>query len=110
MDGMDVKLDGNQVASQLIDLLHEGVRQARVNEAVVGNGTGSTIKLSVYNYIDTVYLVAAQTVNVAPGKAGRVAASGDVFKIHVNDNKSEEYLVAPGKAYLYQGLGAFGEV
>jgi len=110
LEGVDVKLDGNKVADQLIGLLREGVKQARVNEAVVGNGTAALVKLSVYNYIDTSYLIAAQTVNVAPGHVGRVAASGDVFKIHINDNKDEEYTVAPGKAYRYDGLGAFSEV
>jgi hypothetical protein len=42
---------------------------------------------------------------VASGKHGTVAASGTTFKVHPNQDKGQEFLVEPGKAYVYGGPG-----
>lgn len=83
---------------------------ASVDSAVVFNNTKEPVTFYVYNYIDTVYWVSAQRTLVAPGRYGTVVASGKFFKVHPNDNKDLEFLVAPGKAYVYNGPGSINEV
>ncbi|MEM1130790.1 MAG: hypothetical protein AAGH83_09745 [Pseudomonadota bacterium] len=39
-----------------------------------------------------------------------MAASGVAFKIHPKDNKKQEFLVDPGKGYVYNGSGDVDEV
>lgn len=78
---------------------------AAVNGAVIYNDTDKPVTFYVYNYIDSVYWISAQKTCVAPGAYGTVAASGAFFKIHPNDDKEHEFLVAPHKAYVYSGPG-----
>jgi hypothetical protein len=47
---------------------------------------------------------------VAPGYYGTVAASGVSFKIHPNNKREAEFVVSPGKAYIYRGPGAVEQV
>ncbi|WP_049721663.1 hypothetical protein [Gilvimarinus polysaccharolyticus] len=70
-----------------------------VNSAVIFNASGKDVTLHVYNYIDTVFWVSAQKTKIADGYYGNGAASGTFFKIHPN-NKDDEFLVAPGNAYV----------
>lgn len=81
------------------------LKDAAVGSAVVFNHSDSPVTFYVYNYIDTVYLVSAQRTRVAPKKYGAVVASGSHFKIHPDDNKNHEFMVSPGKAYVYNGPG-----
>ena len=74
------------------------------------NASGAAVTFFVYNYIDTVYWISAAKVLVADGYYGSVVASGKFFKIHPNDNKSEEFLVAPHTAYIYSGPGKLEKV
>ena len=82
---------------------------AAADSAVIFNATGEPVTFFAYNYVDTVYWIPAQKTFVPSGKYGTVAASGEHFKIHPNDNENEEYLVEPGKAYVYAGRGELTE-
>lgn len=103
---VDIKGDINkfyEVAREDIGRLIAG---ASVNSAVIFNATDAKVTFYIYNYIDNVYWVSAQKTLVAPGAYGVVAASGAFFKVHPNDNKNEEFLVAPHKAYIFRGPGS----
>lgn len=111
---MDVsaKLKGD--VNKFVDQLRDGVAgiadQLKIGKAIIFNNTDKPVNFYVYNYADTVYWVSAMHVLVAPGKAGAVSASGVSFKIHPNDNKDQEFLVDPKKAYVYNGPGDVEEV
>jgi hypothetical protein len=81
------------------------INGAAIDSAVIFNDSGKPVKFYVYNYIDTIFLVSAQKTLVASDHYGQVAASGKFFKIHPDDDKDAEFLVAPGKAYVYRGPG-----
>lgn len=83
---------------------------AGVKSAVIFNDTPNPVQFYVYNYIDTAYWVSAAKPLAAAGKYVTVAASGDQYKIHPNDEKNHQFLVAPGKAYVYKGPGDVEEV
>ncbi len=104
----EIKLSGKHV-TQLHDALKndvDGIVQSlKVGASRIFNGTTSPVVFFVYNYVDSAYWVAAQRTTVAPGKGGDVAASGNRFKIHPNDDKKLEFLVEPGGVYLYAGPG-----
>src|SRR5262249_37408576 len=102
-------VDVNKTLDQIGSAWPEIKKTLGVEEAVIWNLSGGAVELGVYNYIDTVYWIAAMKTTVANGKAGKVAASGSQFKIHINDNKNEESLVKPGKSYVYSGRGSFEE-
>jgi hypothetical protein len=101
-------------ANKFVDQIYNGVGvvadQLKVNNAIIYNYTDSPVNFYVYNYSDTVYWVSAMHTLVAPEKAGAVAASGVTFKIHPNDNKDQEFLVEPHKAYIYFGPGDVMEI
>ena len=106
---MGVEIEGTidlnkfyKLASKDIGKLIAG---AAVDGAVVFNNSNKAVTFHVYNYSDLVNWVPAQKTLVGPGAYGTVAASGVFFKIHPNNNKDEEFLVAPGKAYVYSGPG-----
>lgn len=104
----DIKLEGKDL-TEMHDALKKDIRDIvssmRTGVARIFNGSGQTVVFYVYNYIDTVYWVSAQHTMVASGKAGDVSASGDRYKVHPNDNHKAEFLVEPGKVYLYRGEG-----
>ncbi|MBL4906692.1 MAG: hypothetical protein JKX94_04510 [Sneathiella sp.] len=83
---------------------------AAVKAAAIFNASGRDVSFSVYNYADTVNWVPAQKTLIADAHRGSVAASGVLFKIHPNSNKDAEFLVAPGKAYIFHGQGKVEEV
>jgi len=83
---------------------------AGIEAAVIFNASPKPVTFVVYNYIDTVYLVPAQKVLVAPNKHGTVAASGKFFKIHPDGNAGQEFLVAPKTAYVFNGPGDVEQV
>jgi hypothetical protein len=102
---LDAKVDLNkfyEVARKDIAKLIQG---AAVNAAVIYNNSGEDVTFYVYNYIDTVYWIEAQKTLIADGHHGTVAASGQFFKIHPNSKDNQEFLVAPHKAYVYNGPG-----
>jgi hypothetical protein len=105
MPDVKVKGDLNKFYDQARKDISSLIGGARVNGAVIFNNTDKPVNFYVYNYVDTVYWIAAQKTLVAPQRYGTVAASGVFFKIHPNDNKNEEYLVEPKKAYVYHGPG-----
>ena len=110
MANVDAKVDINKfydVARKDIASLIGGMS---VNAAVIYNASGAAVTFFVYNYIDTVYWISAAKVLVADGYYGSVVASGKFFKIHPNDNKNEEFLVAPHTAYVYRGPGKLEKV
>jgi len=72
---------------------------------LIVNGSKAPVTFFVYNYVDSIHWVSAMKVLVAPGKTGVAVASGAFFKIHPNDKQEQEFLVAPGKAYVYHGPG-----
>ncbi len=76
-----------------------------VKASVIFNDTDQAVTFKVYNYVDTVYLIPAQSTLAAPQTQAVVAASGVYFKILPEGNKAHEFLVAPGKAYVYRGPG-----
>lgn len=91
----------DQARHDLERLLHG----AGIGSAVIFNATGQPVTFYAYNYVDVVYWVSAQKTLVAADRSGTVAASGSFFKIHPNDHSAEEFLVKPGKAYVYHGPG-----
>ncbi len=103
----DVQIKGN--LNKFYDVARKDIASligsAAVDSAVIYNDTEQDITFYAYNYIDNVYWVSAMKARVAPGNHGEVAASGKFFKIHPNDKKDEEFLVAPKKAYVYHGPG-----
>lgn len=104
---VEAKLEGDinkfyDQASKDIGALISG---AAVGSAVIFNGTSQPVTFYVYNYIDTAYWVPAQKTLIASGKYGPVAASGNTFKVHPNNNHDHEFLVEPGAAYVYGGPG-----
>lgn len=107
---VDVKGNLNKFYSQARGDIASLIAGSAVGSAVIFNGTEATVNFFVYNYVDTVHWVSAQKTMVAAGKSGTVAASGTFYKIHPNDAKDEEYLVSPGKAYIYHGPGNFESV
>lgn len=110
MPGPNVDVDVNKTIDQVMAAIREiAPAGAALHEAVIGNATGGMVTFNTYNYVDNVYWVDAAHPKCAPGHAVRVAASGQFFKIHPNGNKDEEYLVAPGKRYVYEGPGKMKE-
>jgi len=107
---LDAKIDLNKFYEIAREDIAKLIGVAAVNSAAIFNNTSNNVTFYVYNYIDTVHWVSAQKVLVAPGKYGTVAASGAFFKIHPNDHKQEEFLVAPHKAYVYSGPGDISPV
>ncbi|MDP2699277.1 hypothetical protein [Thalassospira sp.] len=108
---MGVEIEGtidlnkfHELASKDIGKLIAG---AAVKGAVIFNNSNKPVTFHVYNYSDLVNWVPAQKTTIAPGSYGTVAASGVFFKVHANNNHDEEFLVAPGKAYVYSGPGRF---
>lgn len=83
---------------------------AEVKAAAIFNSSGQDVTFSVYNYTDVVNWVPAQRALVANDFSGIVAASGVLFKIHPNNDKGAEFIVAPGKAYVFHGPGKIEEV
>lgn len=102
---MDVSIDVNEFYKLAREDIGKIIGVSAVNSAAIYNNTDKAITFYVYNYIDTVYWVAAQKTHIAPGTYGMVAASGSFFKILPNDNKNEEFLVSPNKAYVFSGPG-----
>lgn len=94
---------------EFIDIVCTNIRKIfdlmPVNSAVIYNNTDKPVTFFVYNFIDSVYWISAQRTHIAPGTYGSVAASGAFFKIHPNDNRDHEFLVAPHNAYVYSGPG-----
>lgn len=103
----DISLEGN--LNTLVTQIRSGVgdiaKSLEIGKAVILNNSGKPVNFYVYNYIDTVFWVSAMHTLVASGKPGIVSASGKAFKIHPNDNANQEFLVEPGKAYIYNGPG-----
>lgn len=83
---------------------------AGVHSAVIFNDSGHDVTFNVYNYVDILYAIPAQTTRVASSFCGRVAASGVEIKVHPNGDRNSEFLVRPGKAYVYFGPGKVKEV
>jgi hypothetical protein len=102
---LKVKGDLNKFYRDAREDLGKLIQGAGVGSAVIFNDTDQPITFFVYNYSDTVYWVSAQRTLVAPQHHGTVAASGSFFKVHPDDRKEEEFLVVPGKAYVYHGPG-----
>lgn len=106
---MGVEIEGSIDLNKFHELASKDIAKliagAAVDGAVVFNNTNKPVTFHVYNYSDLVNWVPAQKTLVAPGSYGTVAASGVFFKIHPNNNRDEEFLVAPGKAYVYSGPG-----
>jgi hypothetical protein len=109
-DKSSVTVDLNQFYTEARKDISSLIGAAAVNGAVIFNDSKDNVTFHVYNYIDTVHWIDAMRTLVAPGHYGTVAASGDFFKIHPNNRKEEEFLVAPKKAYVYKGPGALQEV
>ena len=65
----------------------------------------SSIRFYVYNYSDIFYAIPAHEVTVARGWSGEIAASGKSFKVRPNNQANAEFIVTPGKAYIYYGVG-----
>ena len=103
---LNAELDVNHFVDQASDLL----AHAGVNTALIYNNSGKLVTFEVYNYIDNVNWVPAQKTLIADHYCGSVAASGSFFKIHPNGNSAEEFLVAPHKAYIYDGPGKLRKV
>ncbi|MBM3526599.1 MAG: hypothetical protein FJX62_00770 [Alphaproteobacteria bacterium] len=99
------KVDLNKFYDQASKDIGGLIQGAAVNGAVIYNNTDKNVTFDVYNYIDSVNWIPAQKTLVAPGFYGTVVASGKFFKVHPNNNKNEEFLVAPHKAYVYDGPG-----
>ncbi len=106
----NVTIDANQFYEQARKDIGSLIGAAGVNSAVIFNGTKDNVTFHVYNYIDSVHWVDAMRTLVAPGHYGTVVASGKFFKIHPNNRREEEFLVAPEKAYVYKGPGALEQV
>lgn len=104
------KININEFYRQLEGGLGKLIAGACVDSAVIFNNSDAPVTFYVYNYTDGVFWVSAMKCLVAPGSYGVVAASGAFFKIHPNDNKAEEFLVAPFNAYVYQGAGKVEKV
>lgn len=105
IDEAQITGDLNKLSDQIVDLVKGAITGLRVDQALIVNDTRAPVTFYVYNYADSVYWVSAMKAKIAPQKSGMVAASGVFFKIHPNDDKSNEFLVAPGKAYVYRGAG-----
>ena len=105
MDVPKIKGDVNKIHDQLRNDINDLLTGAKINGVVIFNNTSAPITFFAYNYVDNVFWVAAQKTLVAPQKSGVVAASGAFFKIHPDDKKEHEFLVAPGNGYVYQGPG-----
>ncbi|MDB4778095.1 hypothetical protein OAG68_01435 [bacterium] len=105
---VDAKMDINEfykdVRGDIGKLLNS------VNEAAIYNDSGKEVTFYVYNYSDGVHWIPACDVKVAPGYFGSVAASGTVFKIDPDNNKDNEFLVAPEKGYVFKGPGKVEKV
>jgi hypothetical protein len=110
----DVKVDAKVNLNTFVEQARSGIGEllhgAAISSSVIYNNTKSPVTFYVYNYIDIVYLISAQKTLVAPGYYGVVAASGKFYKIHPNDKKEQEFLVAPGHAYVYNGPGQIQSV
>jgi hypothetical protein len=102
---MDISGDLNKFYDQARKDVGKLIAGAKVKGAVIFNASGGNVEFCVYNYIDTVYWIAAQKTLIARDHYGTVAASGVYFKVHPNGHKNQEFLVEPGKAYVYHGPG-----
>lgn len=111
-EGISVNVKGNvnKFVDQVRSATGEIADQLKINKSVVINATDKPVNFYVYNYVDNVYWISAMHTLVAPGKVGAVMASGKAFKVHPDDKKEQEFLVTPGKAYVYRGPGDIEEV
>ncbi|MBI6629932.1 hypothetical protein [Pontibaca salina] len=110
IDLSNVSGDANKFVDQVTKGIGDIAQQLKVNKALVFNHTDKPVNFYVYNYADNLYWISAMHTLVAPGKVGAVAASGVSFKVHPGDNTEHQFLVEPGKAYLYHGPGSVEEV
>lgn len=107
---IDIKGNLNKFTDQVKSGIGDIAQQLKVNKAAVLNATDKPVNFYVYNYIDNAYWISAMHALVAPGKVTALMASGVAFKVHPNDVKNHEFLVTPGKAYIYKGPGDVEEV
>ncbi len=103
---LNVTMDANNFMDQAMKGIGSLLAGAAVDSAVIYNDTKEMVTFHAYNYTDGLYLVDAMRALVAPGHYGTVAASGTTFKIHPHNKREYEFVVAPGKAYVYKGPGA----
>jgi hypothetical protein len=106
----NVTVDLNQFYEQARKDIASLIGGMGVNSAAIFNASKDNVTFHAYNYIDSVHWVDAMRTLVAPGHYGTVAASGNFFKVHPNNKREEEFLVSPGKAYVYKGPGALEQV
>ncbi|WP_417552675.1 hypothetical protein [Marinomonas fungiae] len=107
---MSTKIDINkfyELAREDISKLIDG---AAVNSSAIFNASGEDVNFAVYNYIDVFYEIPAQEGLVAKDYYGTVAASGTHFKVNPNKVVAHQFLVKPGKAYVYRGPGKLEEI
>jgi hypothetical protein len=105
LDALKLKGDVNKFVDQIRSGVGDISQQLKVNKSLILNNTSEPVNFYVYNYVDNAYWISAMHSLAAPNKAVAVAASGVAFKIHPNDNKQQEFLVDPGRAYIYNGPG-----
>jgi hypothetical protein len=103
--GFDGTMDVNKFYKVAREDIKSLIGGAGIGKAVIYNDTDAPVTFNIYNYIDIVYAIPAQKTLVAGHHYGTVAASGVQFKVHPNNNHDHEFLVEPGKAYVYNGPG-----
>lgn len=106
----NVEVKVNELHDQLRKDVGEVAQALKIGKAAILNATSKPVNFYVYNYVDSAYWISAMHTLVAPGKVGAVMASGAAFKVHPDDNKTHEFLVTPGRAYIYRGPGDIDEM
>ena len=101
----DIKMDVNKFYDVAREYLASLIQGAAIGSSVLYNDTTQNVVFYVYNYIDTVYWKDAMHTNVAPGYYGVVACSGTQYKINPDKEADNQFIIEPGKAYVYEGPG-----
>lgn len=108
--GIKATVKVNELHDQLRDDITKLWDNMSIDAAEIYNNTADPVRFTVYNYIDTVYLVPSMQTTIAARKSGKVACSGKLFKVHPHDSTAEQFLAAPQKVYLYEDKGNVSEI
>lgn len=102
LSAQSIDVGVNVDANQIFNTIWSGLT---VNEVAIVNQSNKNIRFYVYNFSDIIYAIPAHELTVARGWSGEIAASGKTFKVRPNNQANAEFIVTPGKAYIYYGVG-----
>lgn len=100
------KVDLNEFAKQA----GSAAKGLDAGTALLYNASKSSVQFYCYNGGDFIQAIPYSKPTIASGYAGTIAAGGSNFKVFADNKGDAEFLVKPGRAYIFHGKGAVEEV